>query len=241
MFYVNGDSSDEGRKESIKALKRTIRIGKLAERALKNLREKGSHDASTLVVVRRAGMSWELDEDYYYYTQVYRFPAAKPIDRSDFDPGAIELKFGDVSTEFHGGVKMKSIQLYLAGAAIKFAPKLGVKTVDLPLVEMRLGTLRLKANGEVTLRPDHRFPSKEVFAIKRNYSNSEKGTFGARMLARLISQTHIQWRPHQQVMVPGHLVGLRSLIETVLIEENHIEKLINEILDYVSVFKVMDG
>jgi hypothetical protein len=72
-FVVHNDSKDETIQAAIRDLKRTARYGRMAERALEDIKTKGFHEGRVCVV----------HKDHYLSAVVHKYPAFQPVSRSD--------------------------------------------------------------------------------------------------------------------------------------------------------------
>lgn len=244
-FCVNNRSDPKSVTEAVTALKRMVRFGKRAERALKELETEGFFDGRVPV----------MDPCYKSYSaRVVRFPAYIPISRDDI-PGwkDMTIDFGELHKGSHGGHEFRQFQVFFRGTAlaaetedythtgkILYEPqKHGVKT-------SQLGYCRIKSNGSVTFAPCFcGYPNvPSVIRVKRNPEASDKTRTEALQFATMLAYVIIQCNDgygYDREKIPQQLLDLRVALPVWLVEDGIVRRMFNEILDIVEVTKVTDA
>jgi hypothetical protein len=244
-FVVDNNSDPAEAKQVLRQLRRTVRLGKIAERALKSLEERGSFDSRVVVLHREYG---------YYCAAVRKLSAYRPFSRDDV-PGWPELTVvcGKKTIGSHGGSRFDQVSLWLLGTG--FAPRRHIKPVDQweqvtlrkGVPGARLGTCRMKANGEVTFVVSSSLEETTncVIRISRNPGASAKSLAEAQRFARVVAACLVDvGRPHELELFkkcPQYLTDLRRAAPDWLIEDGHVHRMFNDILDAVAVVRVMEA
>lgn len=245
-FVVDNNSDPEAAQEALRNLRRTIKLGKIAERALKAIQTEGHYDGQVVVVSR----------DVYYGAQVHRFPAYQSVSRADIPNwDQLAVVCGDKTTGSHGGSKFDQVPVWLQ--ATGWAPDRDENAVPTGkwervrlgerLARARLGNCRMKKGGEVTFDPSTMlgFSPEGVFRIKRNPDASSKTRAEAIQFAKLVAHCLVncgmshEWQLRQKC--PQKLLDLQRVAQHWLIEDGIVKRMFNDMLDAIEVVKVMEG
>lgn len=248
-FVVDNDSKDETARAAIRDLKRMVRYGKLAERALGDIKTKGSHEGRVCVV----------HKDHYLSAVVHRYPAFQPVSRSDLpDWAGLTVVCGEVEKGAYGGSTFAKMPVYVDGRGLCHAResntgnhptgKLTSRVVKTKLRLgqnfARLGFCRLKSNGEVTFETDHRWNHLvgKVFRIKRNVEASDKTRLEAAVFAKIYAHALVYCGENYEYggkeNVSQKMLDLREAVPGWLMEDGMIARMFGDMLDSIDVSRV---
>ena len=112
-FTVGTDSSELEAKLAITKLRRTIRHGRIAEKALKSIQTKGSYEGSVLLL-NKSETEWAGSKAFEGNTQ--RLSQRLSISRADLgDFNKLRFTFGRIKDGSHGGHPHKMMDLLVIG------------------------------------------------------------------------------------------------------------------------------
>jgi hypothetical protein len=118
QFTVDESISQEDAEEALRDLRRMIRYGRMAERAMKSLQEKGYYDG----LAPLAPETDQLHRGQYSVgkqksdVRFAHLPKRLPISREDLGPMAeLRLDFDKVETTSYSGNPCKEVKIYLEG------------------------------------------------------------------------------------------------------------------------------
>jgi hypothetical protein len=252
-FCVDNDSGDASVRKALIDLHRTVKMGKLAERALTALRETGCCDRRVPVISRT-------QNGYEVWTR--RFPAYVPISRDsvpNWDNLAVEC--GERTEGKYAGKTFHEVPVFLSGTALMmelssddggYTGKVIRVRMKAPRNMARLGSCRLRSNGEVTFVANSTYGgSASVFRIKRNPDASDRTKEEAQIFARIVACCLINFakdvgrfsgprHPGRQYWkIPQEMIDLLEAVPVWLAEDGHIKRMFNDMLDAVEIVKVM--
>ena len=240
-FVVDNRSDPEAVREAVTDLKRLIRLGKHAEKALQKIRSEGHYDGRVATV----GCSCP---GGYLSASIHRFPAYVPVFR-DMIPGWENLAIwcGEVGVDSHGGTKFPTISVHLSGNGFSMnSEKPGftfpVQFDAIPKGQSRIGFLRLKKNGDVTFTPVHGYAS-PVIRVWRNPELSKTRAAMAEF-ARIVAKKLVHGgEPYEQsrINVPQWMIDLNREAAGWMVEDGIVKRMFNDMLDAALVVKVIEA
>lgn len=254
-FCVDNSSGDAAVRKALIDLHRTVKMGKLAERALATLRETGCCDRRVPVISRESGR-------YEVWTR--RFPAYVPISRESIPNwDYLTVECGERKEGTYAGKTFHEVPVFLSGTALmmELSSDNGGYTGKVIRVKMkaprhlaRLGSCRLKSNGEVTFEANQVYGGRTaVFRIKRNIDASDRTREEARTFAGIVAKClinfaedigrfHGSYHPGRGYSrIPQEMVDLMAAVPDWLIEDGHIKRMFNDMLNSVEIVKVMEA
>lgn len=239
-FCVDNDSDPKRVAEAVRALRRTVRLGRRAEKALKALEEQGHFDGKVPVFVP----AWK-----EYLAEIHTFPAYQSVSRDDVpDWKSMSLDFGERSENSYGGATFHTVPVYLKGRALcmerdesgLLTGRIVKKLQKAKIYSANLGECRLKSNGAVTFAHRH---FKGVVRVRRKIGSSERAQSDALRFAEIVAQCVVKidrGGPDEYKKIPQHLIDLQAAIPAWLIEDGHVERMFNSMLDTIEIVKVME-
>lgn len=241
-FCVDNNSDPGAVRQAVVDLKRTIRLGKRAEKVLQALKQDGHFDGK-VPIVSKGG--------YGYVASVHKFPAYQPISRDDIPEWSeISVECDERRTGEHGGSKFYTVPVFLKGRALCVqldednlsAGKIVQKLQKLKIASARLGECRLKSNGTVTFAVSDRYHCDAVFRIRRNVNASAQAKADAMAFANILAQALVQYENqdwHAKARIPQKMLDLRQAVPAWLIEDGHVERMFNDMLNAIEIVNVM--
>lgn len=234
-FTVDNNASDAKCAEMIEALRRTVKYGKMAEKALRNIRENGFHDGKVPCA-----------HAHPYGMEVHRFPKRVAVDRSMIPEWkSLSVACGEIRETRVCGRPIKTLSVYLVGIGLRpdFAD---AKTVHVRKIahgpgrpHSKIGDARLKKSGEITLDTRH-----GVMRIRRSSGAYEGAMRDAARFAALTAQILVgteDLSPYCRGRCPAQLLDLEAQIKAWLIEDGIANRMANDIFDAAEVAKIMSA
>jgi hypothetical protein len=242
-FCIDNKSDPDLVRQAVVDLKRTVRLGKRAEKVLQALKQDGHFDGDVPIVAKNGYLG--------YVASVHKFPAYQPISRDDI-PGwsEISVECDERRTGEHGGSKFYTMPVFLRGQALyaqldddnMLTGKIAQKLQKLKIASARLGECRLKSNGTVTFAVSDRYYCGAVFRVRRNINASANAKADAKAFASILAQALVQFDDrdwHAKARTPQKLLDLRQTVPSWLIEDGHVERMFNDMLDAIEIVNVM--
>lgn len=236
-FCVDNQSDPDKVKEAVRALRRTVKLGRRAEKALEALRTHGHFDGKVAVFGTWGGAR--------YSAEIHTFPAYREASRSDIPNWEqICIECGECEKGSHGGATFRQAPVYFKGLALDLerdesmvlTGRVVAKLQQAKIYSAKLGNCRMKSNGQVTFAPESRYCSKGVFRVRRDPREEEIAQF-AEVLAKCLVKYGDGYRESEKV--PQHMLDLRKEVRGWLIEDGFIPGMFADMLNAVEVARVM--
>lgn len=208
-FCIGQDSDEERLQEALVGLRRMIRYGRLAEKALRNLRTQGFCDCQVPVATR-------IREGYPGHIQAVRFPAFVNVTRADVpDYGQFKFQFGKAVKGEHGGQMTDEVQVRLHATGWcqhfeEWKPR-----------SLHVGNARLKRNGE-TVFVSNRSEGIDKEGVSKLYKagDSTNAKLAYLTIARTFAHHMVRMYKEQDVSQP--FTDLREKLADWLVEDGHV-------------------
>lgn len=243
-------SAESTVKAAIKALKRAVRYGKLAERALADLEAGKPVDRKVPVVYANPSLNWKASEKIQRHPTIHlcRFPEYEPVSRNDIPNwDSLTIEIGAKEKGTHGGMTFDQVPVYLVGTGLSLVKKEGNgpptaaierKKLAAPLDRALIGRIRL-LNKKTTLSVRGKDGNFSVVKISRHNSS-----FIAHAAAHLLCR----WDFFDYMVsadatdhVPQRMFDIRSNIPKWMEEDGTAMRLVNTLFDQIEVLKVMSS
>jgi hypothetical protein len=251
-FCVDNQSDPKKVQRALKDLKRTVLLGKLAEKALKALKKGEPHDRPVLTVRTRRVVG-EYDPVYRrgstreYETSIHRFPALRPVSRQDLpDLDKLSVEFGSFKKVEVAGWILSEAPVYLSGTGLlmkvdestmrytgKVARVVFNSETDLAL----LGTLRIKKKG-LSFIPNTVYSNGCNNIIE--LSAGREWTRLAEIVAGVLVNFNSTATSQRRSLIPQKMIDLQRNAAAWIIEDGIVHRMIQEMKNQVEVLKVME-
>lgn len=228
-FYVNDNDDPKNISETVQGLRRLAAYGRIAARALRELKTTGRHEGRVPCIRQQR---WVKDVGYEFIVEEVVFPSSQDVTRDDFpEYGNFSIGFGLLKTGWHGGISAQEIGLLLKHQ-MRWEE---MGSPNWSRQEVYLGSIRVKRNGSLSfLTKENKAHKLYKKPVNENAKLSVE-VFAKEMASRLISYEH----ERLSKFVPQNILSLRMALSVWLLEDGHAQRLIEEIVDNAKVAVVM--
>jgi len=231
-FVVDSDSSEEGARDALLSLRRTIKLGKLAERALLNIKTHGHHNGRVLVMSGKPGYGSDISE--------YRFPQyIKPTRETVPGYGQYEVILGNLHNGIHGDAVTKEVLVILKCQ--------GWSAGSWDPVHLKVGNARVKTSDEVVFVHDRTWgpdlPNNRTISKLYTRATTEKALEAYKEIAVTLACNIIRFNQNdiRNQSVPQVIFDTRKILSQWLIEDGFIEEFCQRLRRTAHVAMVMDS
>lgn len=241
-FSVNASSQDEDCDIVVDQLKRMVSLGKKAQTALKAIETQGYFEGMVPLAMEKTDRHWENGHQVHGHTVKYSaLQQRKPFSRADL-PALDNLKLVFKVADFeasYGGHECVEIPLHCTGQVARQIDPVG--TIEFDEDKQKLGLVRINKHHLSFVEN----PSKETFHIPRRFraaNASEKDMASAMFFAKRLARMMVNTREHtlREIGMVAKPQDLQNAAPGWFVEDGVVERMFQEIHEYVTVLKVMD-
>jgi hypothetical protein len=241
---VNNDSDPRAVKAAIRDLRRTVRLGKIAAKALVELKENKPYNKKVVLTTYNKYKK-------EYGSKVALFPEVKEVSRKDIpDFENLTIEFGKVVSTRMGNNTVKEVGVFVRGIGISLKveydesirqSKLKKTKVQLDssTYVARIGTLRIKKKG-LSFQPNKSYVEVSVFELAPRPLAVKSVLNDEVVIARIIAKIIVNYTVSKQ-SIPQKYLDLEKEAEKWLVEDGVTERMIKDMFDHVHVSKVMES
>ena len=229
-FTVDEDVTEEGAEQALLQLRRMIKLGKLAERAMADIRAQGYTDR-TVPIASVIESKW--DHSHSTTITVVHMPKREPVSREDLpDLSKLQVALGTPQEDTYSGNPCIVVPMSIKGPLMTQTEQgLAVyKTVE---EERKCGRLRINKNHVSWLEGDYGDSAQKVYWEYR-YAMAKSAPAFAEYLAKVI----VNLGPGVDKRC-GKTVMLHDQMPKWLCDDGHVQRLFREMIEYCRVTKVM--
>jgi hypothetical protein len=217
-FCVNTDPDEEKARQALRDLRRTVLLGRIAEKALHDLKTQGSHPGRVRVISGAPA-------HYSMSVETLQFPKFVTVQRSDIpDYGLHQISFGKVVQGEHGGHLTEEVQVHLHCH--------GWFNGEWKKMNLHIGQARIKTTNEVVFVHRLYFGKKLRNGYTSKLYKSQSNPQAVRDysdIARTLAYNTIRFHEHEAETgkIQQSIHNLRSHLAQWLVEDGHVENFCN--------------
>lgn len=237
-FSVDEHSDDETARKVLLQLKRMARLGKVAERALKEIEEKGFCNRQ-LPVAFASKDSWKKQADSSYICthdiSHVKFRKREDISRADLGPmDQIHIEFGGMRDGHYSAFSNKEAPLLLRGP---FRRQINVEgELETQELSVEVGKVRINKSHLSFVEGTYSGKTHQVYKAQ---GVSPHALVAYKGMAECFVKAIVDTTPGISMSARTH--DLRTTAPQWLVEDGHIERLCQEIHKTIRVLEVMEA
>ena len=235
QLAVDTTSDPKEVQAAIQELRNLARMGRFAQHVLDTIEQQGYYKGKVKGLPLKPKHSWQGHSLSQHALQQMR-----PILREDMPSFAdLQVYFGDIRTESHGGSKFPAAPLLLSGTIYNYrtagyvkgkTSRNGMRYTE----KMPIGTLRMKSSG-YSIEPSHKYGhfSGGVYQVYATDTPNAQEAFME--MAKSLAPAVFRWQADENQF--SH--DMRIAVAKWLLEEKHVFRLCSDIRRDVKVLKLM--
>jgi len=228
-FTVDEDVTEGGAKLALVQLRRMIKLGKLAERAMADIRSQG-YTNRTVPIANRTVPQW--NKMHSTVVSIVHMPRREPVSRADLtDLSKLQIALGIPEEDEYSGNPCIVVPMSIKGIMLTQTEQ-GLAVYDAVEEERSCGRLRINKNHVSWLEGNYSEAQKVYWEYR--YAQAKSAPAFATALSRVI--VNLGEGVDKRC---GKTVMLHDQMPQWLCDDGHVARLFREIIEFCKVVKVM--